>query len=184
MIPFVTVRHLGSLARSIGDRRQSLARVAKAWCRNSALADDLVQETLFKALRNIGQLRDRESMDAWLFQIMSNCWRDHFRRERNVEDIGAYAEDSTLISEDNHHGMEIVSRVRAAVLRLPVGQREVLALVDLQGFSYDDVSRILDIPVGTVTSRICRARETLRTVLSDLVQRDTHKVPQSLRKSG
>jgi len=184
MIPFVTVRHLGGLARTIGERRQSLVRVANAWCRNSTLADDLVQETLFKALRNIGQLRDRESMDAWLFQIMSNCWRDHFRRERNVEEIGAYAEDSALICEDNHHGNEIVSRVRTAVLRLPVGQREVLALVDLQGFSYDEVSRILEIPVGTVTSRICRAREALRVVLSDLVHRDAQTSPQSLRKSG
>jgi len=64
---------------------------------------------------------------------------------------------------------EIASRVRMAVYRLPEGQREVLTLVDIEGFSYGEVSTILGIPVGTVTSRISRARETLRSELAELV---------------
>jgi RNA polymerase sigma-70 factor, ECF subfamily len=168
MNPFDTVRRFGQLASTLGERRKKLHRVAIAWCRNRAIADDLVQDTLVKALKNLGQLRETQAIDSWLFQIMSNCWRDNFRRERNLEEIGKFAEDSSLACEDNYHGNEIVARVRAAVLRLPVGQREVMSLIDLQGFSYDEAAQILDIPVGTVNSRLCRARETLRELLLDL----------------
>jgi RNA polymerase sigma-70 factor, ECF subfamily len=72
--------------------------------------------------------------------------------------------------------------VRAAVLRLPVGQREVMSLIDLQGFAYDEAAQILDIPVGTVNSRICRARETLRELLLDLTQSGEASQPHSFRR--
>lgn len=182
MIPFHTVRQISKLASTLGERRKKLHRVATAWCRNRSIADDLVQDTLVKALRNLGQLRETQAIDAWLFQIMSNCWRDNFRRERNLEEIGSFAEDALLACEDNHQGNEIVTRVRAAILRLPVGQREVLSLIDLQGFSYDEVAQILDIPVGTVTSRICRARETLRALLLDLTHHGDASQSHSYRR--
>ena len=182
MNPFHAIRCFGELARTLGERRKKLHRVARAWCRDRALADDLVQETLAKALKNLGQLREAEAIDSWLFQIMSNCWRDHFRRDRIMEEIGTFADDGALSFEDDHDSNEIVVRVRTAVSRLPMGQREVLALVDLQGFSYGEVARILDIPLGTVTSRVCRARETLREALSDLACRGRDRQPHALRR--
>jgi RNA polymerase sigma-70 factor, ECF subfamily len=182
MNPFHAICRFSELARTLGERRKKLHRVASAWCRDRALADDLVQETLTKALKNMGQLREAQASDSWLFQIMSNCWRDHFRRERVLEEIGTFADDGALAFEDDHDGNEIVARVRDAVSRLPVGQREVLALVDLQGFSYGEVSQLLEIPLGTVTSRICRARETLRNLLSDLARRGRNDQVHVLRR--
>lgn len=158
---------IGALAGTLGERRKKLHRVAYTWCRNRTLADDLVQETLARALKNIGRLRDDDALDAWLFRIMSNCWRDHFRRERLTEDISSLADLEELACDGGYDKSDAVNRVRAAVAQLPLGQREVLALVDLQGFSYPEVAELLDIPLGTVTSRMCRARETLRELLAE-----------------
>ena len=169
MDPLSAICRLGKLARTLGERRKKLHRIALAWCRDSALADDLVQETLMKALKNIGQLREIDAIDPWLLQIMTNCWRDHFRRERVAEDIDLLDERSELISETDYAAAEVIEKVREAVARLPATQREVLALVDLQGCSYTEVADLLNIPLGTVTSRICRAREALRHMLHDLV---------------
>jgi RNA polymerase sigma-70 factor, ECF subfamily len=96
MNPFHTVHRISQLAGTLGERRKKLHRVAIAWCRNRTIADDLVQDTLVKALKNLGQLRETQAIDAWLFQIMSNCWRDNFRRERDLEEIGTYAEERII----------------------------------------------------------------------------------------
>ncbi|HQT25493.1 MAG TPA: sigma factor-like helix-turn-helix DNA-binding protein, partial [Burkholderiales bacterium] len=82
--------------------------------------------------------------------------------------------------EDGHAQSQLVSRVRNAVAKLPLGQRQVLTLVDLEEFSYAEVSAILDIPVGTVMSRLCRARSTLKILLNELAPQ-TAKVSQIRR---
>lgn len=146
-------------------QRAKLYRVAYAWCRNPALADDLVQETLTKALQKFSQLRDPKAGQAWLFTILNNCFRDHFRRLRETEDI----DNVTLISEDTPEDdnirLETVQKVRNAIARLSQGKRQVVTLVDLEGFSYIEVANILGIPVGTVMSRLCRARNALKSEL-------------------
>ena len=145
--------------------RTRLYRIAFAWTHNSALADDLVQETMSKALQKSGQLRDPDAGEAWLYAILANCHRDHFRRQRETEDI----DDAQLISDrtpERESGeLQIVRRVRAAIGRVPDGQRQVVTLVDIEGFSYVEVARILEIPIGTVMSRLCRARATLKDIL-------------------
>lgn len=150
--------------------RPKLYRVAYSWCHNAELVDDLVQETMAKALRNASQLRDPELLSSWLFSILANCWRDHFRRNREMDDIDDL-EDFRCVSEttpeDTHAQSQIVSRVREAISRLPMGQRQVLTLVDLEEFSYIEVAEILSIPVGTVMSRLCRARKALKVQLEE-----------------
>lgn len=141
--------------------RPRLYRMAHAWCHNPDLADDLVQETMIKALRNKQQLRDREAINSWLFRILRNCWCDHYRRLREVEDI-----DKLVLVEDRtpaHYAEQdnVVDRVRAAIAALPAGQCQVMTLVDLEDMSYAEVATILEIPVGTVMSRLCRARRSL-----------------------
>ena len=150
--------------------RPKLYRVAFSWSHNSALSDDLVQETLIKALKNKNQLRDSAKMNGWLFSILANCWRDHFRQNRTMEDIDeleehCYIDDAN--PESDHAQSQIVSRVLEAVSRLPMGQRQVLTLVDLEEFSYVEVAGILSIPVGTVMSRLCRARQALKLLLKE-----------------
>ncbi len=148
--------------------RPKLYRVAYSWSHNAALADDLVQETLIKALQNAKQLRNAEAMNGWLFAILANCWRDHFRQSREMDDVEEIERVDEFTPEDGHAQSQLVSRVRNAVARLPLGQRQVLTLVDLEEFSYAEVSTILEIPVGTVMSRLCRARKTLKTLLYEL----------------
>jgi len=145
--------------------RAQLYRVAYSWCHNAALADDIVQETLVKAYRKSDQLRDPKAARSWLYSILSNCYNDHFRRNRETEDI-----DNVIVIDENSpetetRQLQIVDKVRKAVATLSEGQRQVVTLVDLEGFSYVEVATILDIPIGTVMSRLCRARKTLKDML-------------------
>lgn len=150
--------------------RCRLWRLAQSWCRNRALADDLVQETLTKALDRHSQLRDAEAMHAWLCSILANCWHDHLRQGKDTLDIDSVEEHelpSACCPEDDCLQNELVRRVRAAVGKLPAGQREVVTLVDLDEFSYAEVANILAVPIGTVMSRLSRARASLREVLRE-----------------
>ncbi len=150
------------------DSRAQLYRVAYSWCHNAALADDVVQETLIKAYKKADQLRDPKAARSWLFSILSNCYNDHFRKNRETEDI-----DNVLMIDENSPEsrsgeLQIVAKVRNAVASLTEGHRQVITLIDLEGFSYVEVSTVLEIPIGTVMSRLNRARKTLReTLLSD-----------------
>ncbi len=162
------------LRQSLEQSRVRLYRMAYAWCHNAALADDLAQEALTKALRKSNQLRDPKARDAWLFSILTNCYRDHFRRQRDMDNIDD-VELSDETTPESHSGQqEVVVQVRAAIARLPQGQRQVVTLVDLEGFSYIEVADILGVPIGTVMSRLCRARNALRALL----------VPQMERQNG
>lgn len=150
------------------ESRPRLWRLARSWCRSGALADDLVQEAMTKALRNHGQLRDMESLHAWLYGILANCWHDHLRLHRPMTDIADVAEDELVAEgtpEDDCLQSQLVQRVRRAVAELPLGQREVVTLVDLEELSYADVAAVLAIPIGTVMSRLSRARSTLKEQL-------------------
>lgn len=153
------------LRTTLEESRGRLYRIAYSWCHNAALADDLVQETLTKALKYSDQLRDPNTIKSWLYKILTNCWRDHFRRSRETVDI----DDLVLVEEHtpeiHQQRMEVVEKVRAGIATLPVGQRQVLTLVDLEGCSYIEVAEILDVPIGTVMSRLCRARRALKDAL-------------------
>lgn len=149
--------------------RHSLYRVALAWCGDAMLADDLVQEALSRGLTHQDQLKDRGKLENWLFRILSNCWREHLRRQRPTEDVDEIViESSTGLPELGLQKQQVIDRVRAAISTLPIGQKQVITLVDLQGFSYAEVSEVLDIPIGTVMSRLSRARGSLRDKLFSL----------------
>ena len=164
--------------RTLAEYRENLYRIAYSWCHNPALADDLVQETLAKALKNSNQLRDLNTVKAWLYRILSNCWRDHFRRSRDMVDI----DDVILVEKDTpdlrNDRQQIVHRVRDAIARLPNGQRQVITLVDLEGCSYIEVAQILDVPIGTVMSRLSRARKALKELLLEAELPRQRKVHQ------
>ncbi|MHB8254508.1 MAG: RNA polymerase sigma factor [Acidiferrobacter sp.] len=153
------------LKKTLETSRARLYRVAYAWTHDAALADDLVQETLTKAWQKFDQLRDPKAADAWLFSILTNCFRDHHRRQRETEDIDEMEIACDHCLETEHLRSELATRVRQAISRLPQGQRQVVTLVDLEGFSYTEVSSILGIPSGTVMSRLCRARAALKSML-------------------
>ena len=168
------------LRGAIEAQRDALYRLAFAWCHDAALADDLVQETLLRALDRAEQLREPERLKGWLCSILANALRDHYRRQRafeNVDDLDetVFADDST--PENASEREQLAARVRAEVARLPMGQRLVVTLVDLQGCTYAEVSEVLSVPIGTVMSRLCRARSALKTRLLDAA-------PDSLRSDN
>ena len=150
---------------ALAQSRERLYRTAYAWCHDPHLAEDLVQQALCKALQSQEQLKDIAAVEAWLFRILSNCLTDYRRSRREVltgEDIEVV---DPRTPEHEAREQEIVQRVRTAVAALPVEQRQVVTLVDLEGFTYASVAEILDIPVGTVMSRLCRGRRVLREKL-------------------
>lgn len=148
-------------------RRDLLYQIAYSWCHNPALADDLVQEAMVKALRKANQLKNTDAVKGWLSKILANCWYDHLRKTREMVDIDNIPYEEYAYETDTNERQDIVDRVRAMIAQLPVGQRQVITLVDLAGFSYAEISEILGIPIGTVMSRICRARNSLKKALSD-----------------
>lgn len=155
--------------------RSRLYRVAFSWCHDAGLADDLVQEALIKGLKSIHQLKDETVLDAWLFSILNHCWRDHFRRQHPQADIEEIMElpGDDPSPEETHAENQLVGRVRRAVAALPIGQRQVITLVDLEQMAYSATAEALGIPVGTVMSRLSRARQSLRELL--------HETPVPLR---
>ncbi|HEY9098852.1 MAG TPA: RNA polymerase sigma factor [Thiobacillus sp.] len=158
----------GPLRPGIEALRPVLYRIAYAWCHDPVLADDLVQETMTKAWVRRAQLRDQAALKAWMLSIMNHCWLDYLRSRREFDDVDDW-EDRLESRSDSPEAccnrQEVIACVRAAVAKLPIGQRQVLTLVDLEEFSYAEVAGILDIPVGTVMSRLSRARESLKNML-------------------
>ena len=154
--------------RLVANNRERLYRMAYAWTGNPHLADDLVQQTLLKALNNQKQLRDISAAEGWLFRIMANCLTDYRRAKReflsgeNLEIVDKATPERRLKEE------QLVQKVRQAVQKLPINHRQVVTLVDLEEFSYASVAQILDIPVGTVMSRLCRGRRALREELLEV----------------
>ncbi len=129
-------------------------------------ADDLVQEALLRAWANMGSFQPGTNMSAWLFTILRNLFRSEYRkRRREVEDVdGSYAETLTSLPEQNSR-LEIVE-FRDALKLLPSEQRESLILVGASGFSYEEAAQICGCAVGTIKSRVNRARSRLAEILS------------------
>jgi RNA polymerase sigma-70 factor, ECF subfamily len=144
----------------------SLRAFAISLCGNVDRADDLVQETLLRALANIDSFEPGSNMPAWLFTILRNLFRSEYRkRRREVEDAdGTYAQ--SLKSQPEQSGHVEFQEFRAALAKLPPDQREALILVGASGFSYEEAAEICGCAVGTIKSRVNRARARLTDTLS------------------
>lgn len=122
------------------------------------VAADLTQDTLVKAYRALGGFRFQSSFSTWLFRIARNCATDHFRRNARQARLATQATvDARLETSDASSGVE----VRAAIAALPPHLREVFVLVEVFGLRYREVAQVLDIPDGTVKSRMFGARRRL-----------------------
>ena len=176
-----TIKNLFAAARlkqEFADRRNKLYRVAFSWCHNTSLADDLVQETMLKAMKKADSLRDQATLDTWLYRILLNNWHDYLRVQgRNVE-LYDVSDDKQQEHTDNYQQSQIVGRVRSSIERLPMSLREVITLADFAGFSYAEIAENVDIPIGTVMSRLYRARQKLKRQLFDFSGRDDCRVRQ------
>jgi RNA polymerase sigma-70 factor (ECF subfamily) len=142
-----------------------LRRFATGLTGSVASGDDLVQDTVERALRNLHQWEPGTRLDSWMFRIAKNRFLD-IRRSRKRSGIAAMdvPEDAPAVVSDGARGTEahlMLGGVVQALAGLPAEQREALLLVAIEGLSYRDAADILEIPIGTLTSRIARAREAL-----------------------
>lgn len=141
-----------------------LRRFALSLTRDGADADDLVQATYVRAIARLDQWRRQGEMKSWLFSIMQSIQRNEWRqRKRHVDSIDAMA-PLTLVTVDGERASadkDLLRRVCTAVDRLPDDQRNALLSVVVDGLSYRDAAERLGIPVGTLTSRITRARQAV-----------------------
>ena len=144
----------------------SLRAFAISLSGNIDRADDLVQETLLRAIANIDSFQPGTNMSAWMFTILRNLFRSEYRkRRREVEDTdGSYAE--SLKSQPEQSSRLEFQEFRTALAKLPPDQREALILVGASGFSYEEAASICDCAVGTIKSRVNRARTRLADLLS------------------
>ncbi|SFY04750.1 RNA polymerase sigma factor [Janthinobacterium sp. TB1-E2] len=140
-----------------------LRRYARALA-GAAHADDLVQDTVERAWRKLDQRQRGGEMRPWLFSIMHNLHVDQLRRPGLA--LQELDDDALLPAPERTPGQSIaIGEMDAALARLPLGQREVILLVALEQMPYEQVAATLDIPVGTVMSRLSRGRERLRELL-------------------
>lgn len=149
------------LLRKLEIFRPQLFRVAVSWCNDEMLADDLVQDALAKAVQNISQLKDPEALKSWLFTILNNQWREYLRRNRPCLDIDELVFVADSDPEADEQRQQTCNQVRSAIAELPLSQRQTITLVDLEDMSYQEVAKALGIPIGTVMSRLNRARKAL-----------------------
>ena len=150
--------------RQLIDFLPRMRRFALALARNEAAADDVVQIACEKALANKSRFVAGTRFDAWVFRIMRNAWIDQVRRRKTVGETVALDADFEFPGGDSRAETEnalVLKATLAAIADLPDEQRELLMLVSVEGLSYQEAADILDIPIGTVMSRLARARKKL-----------------------
>lgn len=143
-----------------------LRRFARGLSGSADDADDLVQGTCERALRAIGGWEPGTRLDSWMYRILRNLWIDQVRRH-HPESLDEQTVE--IAGEDGRTTVETrltLADVRAGIARLPPDQREVLVLVCIEDLSYRQAADILDIPIGTVMSRLARGRSALGAALS------------------
>jgi RNA polymerase sigma factor (sigma-70 family) len=154
--------------RELTELLPRLRRFAHALSGNGADADDLTQATVERALRSRGQWEPGTRLDSWLYRIMRNLWIDTVRARGRKEKHEAPEEEAFGVGEDPRDAIESsleLKRAMAAMERLPGEQREVVALILIEGFGYREVSEMLGLPIGTVSSRLVRGRTALLAML-------------------
>ena len=150
-------------ARSLIALIPRLRRYARALVGERAAADDLVQDTLERAWSKLHLYRDGTDLRAWLFTVMHNV---HVNQVRASRPTTVLDDEMPELAQRAVQGDALLVRdLERAIAALPAAQREVLLLVALEDLSYDETARVLGIPIGTVMSRLARARDKLRALM-------------------
>jgi RNA polymerase sigma-70 factor (ECF subfamily) len=158
---------MNTVLQQIEQEIPRLRRYARYLRREPDHADDLVQECLSRAIAKIDTWQPGTNLRAWLFVILRNCHINEIRREQRIVSIDdeSPASGLTLTVPGSQETRVALAEVRNAYLSLSEEHREVLLLVAIEGLQYEEASAILDVPLGTVRSRLSRARQALRQAL-------------------
>jgi len=155
------------LRGQIVDLLPRLRRFARTLARNPHDADDLVQIAVERALARSDQLRPDSKLSSWMFGILRNAWIDQARSRGRHDRVFAPEELGENVGEGSDDAQTDALSVQDAMARLPEEQRAAVSLVLVEGLSYKEAAEVMNVPVGTLTSRLARAREALQTLLSD-----------------
>ena len=150
---------------------------------NEADANDLVQETFMKAFRFINLYESGTNSKAWLFKILKNAFINEYRKKKKEPEKIDYNDVITFSDEDDDNSAAYFDlreelfdgimgdEITIALNRLPIDFKTVILLCDVEGFSYEEIAKIIDIPIGTVRSRLHRARNVLKESLKEYAQK-------------
>ena len=147
-----------------------LRRFARALAGSPADADDLCQAAVEKALVAQGQWQAGTRLDSWMYRIMRNCWIDTTRARTRAGQTFVPEAAGLAVGDDGAAHVEAhvaLGEVGAAMRLLPDDQREAVALVLIEGLAYKEAAAILDVPMGTLTSRLVRGRQALMARLGE-----------------
>lgn len=171
-----------SFKRELAAMLPHLRAFGRSLCGNADMADDLVQETMLKAWKARAQyVPGPSSMKSWAFVILRNCFLSQMRRKKFTADYDELAAERLLVAPDDQDDSLHLADVQRALLQLPVDQREALVLIGAGGLSYEEGAAICGCAVGTMKSRVSRARSALHDILDggEMPLRSTDVLPAS-----
>jgi RNA polymerase sigma-70 factor, ECF subfamily len=142
-----------------------LRAFGRSLCGNPDLADDLVQETMLKAWKARGQFQPGTSMKSWAFVILRNSFLSQMRRNKFHGEYDELVAERILVHKDEQSDHLHLGDLQRALLELPLQQREALILIGAGGMSYEDAAAICDCAIGTMKSRVSRARDALQSII-------------------
>jgi RNA polymerase sigma-70 factor (ECF subfamily) len=140
---------------------------ARSLCANRELADDLTQDTLEKAIKAAASFTPGTNMKAWLFMILRNQFYSYKRRSWRSTELDPEVAERSLVAVNNPAGALELDELRRAMAMLPDEQREALILIGAGGLSYEEASEITGVAIGTVKSRVSRARDRLALIYAE-----------------
>lgn len=159
-----------SFERDLTQLLPRLRRFAHTLSRNPADADDLTQATVERALRSREQWQPGTRLDSWMYRIMRNLWIDTARARMRKDRYEAPEDEAESVGHDPREALDAsleLKRAMDAMDRLPDEQREVVALILVEGFGYRETAELLDLPIGTVSSRLVRGRTALLQLVGE-----------------
>lgn len=155
------------IAGEIASLLPRMRRFARSITFHREDADDLVQIAMERALGRSEQWIPGTRLDSWIFRIMKNAWIDEVRSRARRDELFAPEEAGEHVGDDSAHAHQQRMALQKAVSLLSEEHRLVVGLVLVDGLAYKDAAEVLDIPLGTLTSRLARARESLQQILSE-----------------
>ncbi len=179
---------MAEIHRGIEAEIPRLRRYARALSRDVAGADDLVQDCLARALEKLHLWQEGTDLRAWLFTILHNQYVNQVRRAVREGAAVGLSETEPMLAQAPHQGKRLELRdLERAIAKLPDEQRSVILLVGMEGMRYEEVAEILDIPIGTVRSRLSRGRDALRRLMGIVPDRQAEIMmagPAALRRAS
>lgn len=159
--------------REIRNAETMLYHISKSILKNDADCGDAVQETLLKAYEKLPMLKEEKFFRTWITRILINECKGILRKRKNVIPYEDYMDNARMFEENRYHHLYM------AIMELPEDLRILVTLYYIEGFSQKEISEILEIPEGTIKSRLSRARDFLKVQLSD----EEEKSPISRKNS-